>query len=72
MIQHPKEWFIDRIGQTIYRRPILSCTCAMCRQGTAVKISDRFHAMYIKDCQDDLEIEYSDKPYDVVTYKESK
>jgi hypothetical protein len=72
MNQHSLQWFIDRIGKRIYRKPITACSCDECKStyidicdGTTVgkQISRReFHAHYLFDCQNELEIEYSDQP----------
>jgi len=58
---HSKQWFIDRIGKTIYRKPIDSCSCEHC-QKTNFIILDEQHAMYVKLNQDELGIDYFDKP----------
>ena len=68
--QHDLQWFLDRIGKRIYRRPL--CPCKECQQ-TYVDILDgikdgmqkfrrEFHARYLYDCQNDMQIEYSDNP----------
>ena len=69
--QHTLKWFINRIGKRIHRKPILSCGCKHCMK-TSFIIWDgkgknhycrrEFHARYLFDCQNDLRIEYSDKP----------
>ena len=74
MTRHTLKFFINRIGKRIYRKPIDSCGCACC-QSTYVDIWDGiarspkqtkcrrdFHARYLKTCQDELGIEYFDKP----------
>lgn len=53
---HTKRWFRNRIGKTIYRKPINPNCCDMCR-GTEVelvKVGDAdpfFYADYVYDCQ---------------------
>jgi len=64
MKYHTLKWFINRIGKRIYRRP-QSCSCKEC-QSNYVDITDmskhgcrkKFHAQYIYDCQNCLQIEY--------------
>ena len=73
MKRHSKQWFIDRIGKRIYREPIDSCKCVHCQKHNSFIIDDgmkdgkrelrrEFHASYLFDCQNDLQIDYFDKP----------
>jgi hypothetical protein len=73
MKTHNLQWFIDRIGKRIYRKPIITCDCAECHGDYVDVWDDRdsndmevcikyFHAHYLYDCQNELGIEYSDKP----------
>jgi len=57
--QHTKKWFLNRIGKTIYRKP-LSCSCKGC-QKTDVQITNKQHAIYIYDCHNEMGIKYYDK-----------
>jgi len=71
MIRHDLQWFIDRIGKRIYRKPI-KCVpgCKSCAKnyvdvwdGTkdGKKVVNRtFHAYGLKIHQDELGIEYFD------------
>jgi len=53
IVVHDKQWFIDRIGQRIYRQNNI-CSCPTCvkvhEQGLI--IADEFHAIYLYDCQE--------------------
>lgn len=53
-----KQWFLDRIGKTIYRDPN-NCSCHICkdRNINGVTITDRLHALYLYDIQYDYEAE---------------
>lgn len=57
-----KQWFIDRIGKRVYR-DATSCKCPICKSGGehGVFINDKLHALYLQDCEFDLEIKYRDK-----------
>lgn len=57
---HTEQWFIDRVGKTIYRKK-LSCPCDVCQKESFI-ISDKSHALYVYDCQIDMQIRYEDKP----------
>lgn len=72
MKQHTRQWFRNRIGQTIYRKPLTAndedgCHCAMC-QSDNVFIHDGsnhgnkyLHADYLFLCQNEMGIKYYDK-----------
>jgi len=64
-MRHTLKWFLDRQGKRIYRKK-LSCPCKDC-QKEYVDIADGqlgiTHANYIKTCQDEMGIRYSDKPH---------
>ena len=66
---HTLRWFKNRIGKTIYRKPIKTTKgkvcCDMCEQ-TKVRVSPPKrgipdHAQYIFDCSRELNIFYYDK-----------
>lgn len=59
-MKHTLKWFINRVGKTIYRKK-LSCPCSSC-QKTEGKVCNKAHAEYIFLCQNELGIEYQDKP----------
>lgn len=59
--RHPLQFFIDLIGKRVYRKPIDSCGCKMCQEGTSFVILDEVHARYVKLNQDELNIRYFDK-----------
>lgn len=56
--QHTKQWFINRVGKTIYRKR-LKCMCKDC-QDTKVKIRNKKHAEYIYLCHNEMEIKYEE------------
>lgn len=45
-----KQWFLDRIGKTVYRNRT-SCMCAVCTKvyNDGLIIEDEFHAEYVSD-----------------------
>ena len=70
-MKHTKQWFYNRIGKTIYRKPLKGkCKCQMC-QSDNVFIHDGsehgnkyLHADYLFLCQNEMRIDYCDKrPY---------
>ncbi len=67
-IKHSKNWFRQRLNQTIYRDPIKGkCKCAMCQSNNVIihngsKHGDKYlHADYLFDCQNEEGIIYRDK-----------
>ena len=72
-MKHRLQWFIDRIGKRIYRKPIMSCDCNVCQKdyvdiwdgkptnSKQVECRRGFHARYLYLCQNELGIEYYDK-----------
>jgi hypothetical protein len=60
------QWFIDRIGKTVYRPPV-SCTCQSCIDGhlKGILISDETHADYLHCCEGEMRLRYADKPYNI-------
>lgn len=46
------QWFIDRIGKTVYRNDN-GCSCEVCKRvfTDGVYISDNTHANYLFDCE---------------------
>ena len=63
MEKHSKQWFIDRIGQRVYRTDA-SCSCEVCKKigEVGLIISDDLHAQYLYDCQNELNLYYFDEP----------
>ena len=59
--KHNKDWFMNRIGKTIYRNET-TCTCNTCKDvpDKGLVIIDEFHVDYLLMVQDDLDIEYRD------------
>ena len=66
MIRHTLKWFRDREGSYIYRERSSTCNCDMCQSPKIfVHPADKErgdHAAYLKLCQDELGINYYDKP----------
>lgn len=70
-MRHTKQWFRNRIGKRIYRKP-LKCKCDSCQKDyvdiwDGVKngkqeLGRNFAADYIYMIQNELGIEYFDKP----------
>lgn len=67
---HNLQWFIDRIGKRIYRGET-TCPCDVCKgvHKHGLVISDKLHARYLYDCQNEMQIEYSDVHESVNEYK---
>ena len=61
MKPHDLQWFKDRIGQRVYRENN-KCKCNVCvevfERGLIIK--DEIHAYYLLDCQNELELIYTD------------
>lgn len=53
-----KQWFVDRIGKTVYRNKV-SCDCKICDNAYeyGVFISDFVHADYLYCCESEYTIE---------------
>lgn len=68
MIRHDLQWFIDRIGKRIYRKP-LNCSCKGCQKNyvdiSKLGITGQTHAHYLYDCQNELGIKYYDKEQEI-------
>jgi len=72
MTYHTKKWFRNRVGKKIYRRPLTQskndCQCAMCQSDNVIIHNGNehgnkyFHADYLFLCQNEMGIEYFDKP----------
>lgn len=62
-MRHTLRWFKNRVGKRIYRYTDTKC-CEECdrvyREGIVVDNAN--HAQYLYDAQNDLELEYGDKP----------
>ena len=61
--KHNEQWFVDRVGKRVYRLNN-NCDCCVCVAvfEHGLIISDKFHANYLFDCQNELELFYSDTP----------
>lgn len=62
MIDPRLQWFIDRIGKTVYRDEI-GCECKSCKDGDkhGVFIQDKDHAVYLRDIEGWLGVKYRDE-----------
>jgi hypothetical protein len=58
MIPKREQWFIDRIGKTVYRNKT-SCDCSICTKNykNGLIIKDKDHAIYLYDCECEYNIE---------------
>jgi hypothetical protein len=56
------QWFKDRVGKKVYRTKS-SCNCMVCSDvfEFGLYIADEFHANYLFDCQNDLDLYYFDE-----------
>lgn len=59
---HDKQWFLDHIGKTIYRKTKLNC-CATCThvENKGLTVNDQEHADYLFLCQNEMGLIYTDK-----------
>ena len=62
MKQHTLKWFLNRIGKRVFRLTDTKC-CPTCQDVlvNGLVIPDKQIAEYIFLCQNELELEYSDK-----------
>jgi len=62
MIIHRLRWFKNRIGKRVYRLTKTNC-CPTCDrvEKEGLIIGDKTHANYLFDCQNSMNLEYSDK-----------
>ena len=62
-MKHTLQWFKNRIGKRIYRLTFTNC-CESCSETykKGVVISDVTHADYVYTCQNEMNLEYDDKP----------
>ncbi len=59
---HSKEWFLNRIGKRVFR-DATSCKCQHCKDivENGLVIGSDLHAIYLFDCQNEMEVFYRDK-----------
>lgn len=57
--KHNQEWFISRVGKRVFRTES-SCQCDVCKEvgKFGLVIADEFHAKYLYDCQNELNLYY--------------
>jgi len=57
--KHNQEWFISRVGKKVFRTEA-SCQCDVCKEvgKFGLIIVDEFHAKYLYDCQNELNLYY--------------
>jgi hypothetical protein len=62
MKRHNLKWFVNRIGKRIYRLTDICC-CVYCKKvfEEGLIISNKKHATYLFDCQNEMNLEYADK-----------
>ena len=60
--KHKVQWFIDRIGKRINRTKA-KCPCETCKNvyEVGLVVQDKYHAHYLHDCQNELDLYYYDK-----------
>ena len=65
MARKNREWFVERIGQRVYRDDN-GCDCSICKtiERTGLIIHDELHAQYLFDCQNELGVIYFDSKKD--------
>lgn len=57
----PLSWFLERVGKRIYRLTDTKC-CHNCDEvmRTGLEVNSVAHAHYLYDCQNEMELVYSD------------
>ncbi len=65
MTRKSKDWFMERIGQKVYRDDN-GCDCAVCKavERNGLIIHDELHAQYLYDCHTEMGINYYDNKKD--------
>ena len=63
MIDFRLQWFIKRIGKTVYRDEIDWCDCGSCKDGGihGVFILDKDHAISLRDLEVEVGVKYRDE-----------
>ena len=63
MKKHKLDWYKKRIGKKVYRTSS-PCDCIICKkiEEVGLNILDELHAIYLFDCQNELDLYYFDKP----------
>lgn len=61
MTRKSKDWFVERIGQKIYRDDN-GCDCHVCKtiERVGLVIHDELHAQYLHDVHTEMGINYYD------------
>jgi len=61
-MKHTLNWFIKRINKRIFRLTKRNC-CSCCKEieENGLIIVDKNHADYLYCCQNEMDLEYSDK-----------
>ena len=59
--RHDLKWFKDRVGKRVFRTEA-TCQCPICKKigEVGLVIADEFHAQYLFDCQNELNLRYFD------------
>lgn len=57
--RHDLEWFLSHVGERVFRNKV-KCDCESCKRGgdEGVFITDKTHAKYLFDVQNELGIRY--------------
>ncbi len=57
--RHDLEWFLSHVGERVFRNKV-KCDCESCKRGgeEGVLITDKTHANYLFDVQNELGIRY--------------
>lgn len=78
IMQNRRQWFLDRIGKTVYRNK-LSCTCLICQSvyDNGLFIEDEMQADYLWDMEgcyahDNVKLRYFDTKEEVKQYEENE
>lgn len=60
--KHPVEWFIERIGQIVFRQDN-GCGCDTCKKvgKSGIEIKSQNHAQYLYDVQNEMGLNYFQK-----------
>ncbi len=61
-MKHTKKWYLNRIGKRVFRLTNVKC-CNHCDNvyKNGLIVGDRQQAIYLFDCQNEMDLEYADK-----------
>lgn len=76
-IREREQWFIDRIGRTVYRNED-SCSCPICKNvyDNGLIVHDQYHASYLYEIElsynaDGFPLKYFDTKAEVLAFENS-